>query len=67
MPKAKPSKSYQQLNQELSEIIAWFESGDAQVDEALTKYQKATGLITEIKAYLNSTENTLKKINAKLE
>ncbi len=65
MPK-KIKINYRQLNEELSEIILWFESGEADVDEALAKYEKAQQIISEIEDYLKSAENQLRKLNVKL-
>ncbi len=65
MPK-KTKINYRQLNEELSEIILWFESGEADVDEALAKYEKAQQIISEIEDYLKSAENQLRKLNVKL-
>ncbi len=65
MPK-KTKINYRQLNEELSEIILWFESGEADVDEALAKYEKAQKIISEIEDYLKSAENQLRKLNVKL-
>ena len=65
MPKTNP-KNYQQLDRQLAEIIAWFESGNAQVDQAIAKYEQALKIIAQIENYLKTAENRLRKINAKL-
>ncbi len=65
MPKTNP-KNYQQLERQLAEIIAWFESGNAQVDQAIAKYEQALKIIAQIENYLKTAENRLRKINAKL-
>ena len=59
---ATKAKTYQQLAEELAEIIAWFEGGDVDLDQALAKYQKAVKLIAEMEDYLKTAQNQLKKI-----
>lgn len=66
MPKTNKTTSYRELNDELAKIILWFESGEADVDEALTKYDQAQKIIAEIEKYLKSAENRLRKLNANL-
>jgi exodeoxyribonuclease VII small subunit len=59
---ATKAKTYQQLAEELAEIIAWFEGGDVDLDQALAKYQQAVKLIAEMEDYLKTAQNQLKKI-----
>ena len=67
MPKSNPkAQNYNQLNTQLAEIIAWFESGAAEVDQAIAKYEQALELIAQIEKYLKQAENKLTKINADL-
>lgn len=66
MPKLNKPKNYKELSAELSELTAWFESGEGQVDEALAKYEHALRVIAEMEKYLKTAENKLRKINAKL-
>jgi len=62
MVKTKSEKSYSQLSAELAEIIEWFEAGDADLDQALAKYQKASELIEQMEKYLKTATNKIKKI-----
>lgn len=62
---ADKKKTYQQMNEELSELMAWFESEQVDLDQAVAKYEKVTALITEMENYLKSAENKIKKIAAK--
>lgn len=55
------------LNEELAEIMAWFESEQADLDQAVTKYEQASKLLAEMEAYLKTAENKIKKISAKFE
>jgi exodeoxyribonuclease VII small subunit len=54
--------SYASLSAELAEIIAWFENGEADLDEAIVKYEQASKLIKQLEDYLKTTENKIEKI-----
>lgn len=45
---------------QLIELLDWFDSGEADLDKALTNYQKAEVLIKQLEAYLKETEQKLK-------
>jgi len=64
---AERKKSYQELNEQLAEIMAWFESEEVDLDQAVTKYEQATKLLAEMEDYLKSAENKIKKIATKFE
>ena len=64
MVKKAATKSYADLSAQLSEIMAWFESGEVELDEAMAKYQEATKLIEQMETYLKTAANKIKKINA---
>lgn len=55
------------MSAELAEIIEWFESDKVNLDEAVTRYEQALKLISEIETYLKSAENKIKKISTKFE
>lgn len=61
----KPSKSYRQMSEELAELIAWFESEQVDLDEAVIKYEQAVRLLDEMEKYLKTAETKIKKIAAK--
>jgi exodeoxyribonuclease VII small subunit len=54
--------NYQTLNNELQELIDWFESTELNIDEALPKYEQALKIIKEMEKYLNTASNRIKKI-----
>jgi len=52
-----------QLQQELDELLLWFESDKVDLDEAVKKYERGTQLVKELEARLKIAENTIKKIS----
>jgi exodeoxyribonuclease VII small subunit len=59
---AKKSRTYSQMQNELGEIINWFESDSFDLEEALNKYNEANKLVNEIKQYLTEAENKVSKL-----
>lgn len=60
-------KTYKQMNEELAEILAWFEGEQVDLDKAVAKYEQAMKLLAEMEKYLKTAENKIKKISAKFE
>jgi exodeoxyribonuclease VII small subunit len=58
-------KSYREMAEQLDQIMAWFESGDLDIDEAVNKYEEATKLLEQMEKYLKTAENKIKKITTK--
>ena len=56
-------KSYKELQEELNLIISELQSEEIDIDQAVSKFEQATKIIKEIKLYLDTAENTLKKVN----
>lgn len=68
MPKSpKATKSYRQLSDELAELLSWFESDDLDLDQAISKYEQAMEVITEMEKYLKTAENKIQKISLKFK
>ncbi|HEU5004868.1 MAG TPA: exodeoxyribonuclease VII small subunit [Candidatus Saccharimonadales bacterium] len=63
----KPTKTYRQMNEELAEILAWFESEQVDLDQAVAKYEQAMKLLASMEDYLKTAENKIKKIATKFE
>lgn len=55
-------KNYRQLSDELTQIMAWFEGGDIDLDQALIKYEEAMSVLAQMESHLKSAENKVKKI-----
>lgn len=64
MAKAASSKTYKEMSEELDNILAWFESGDVDLDKAVQKYGQAQKLLDEMENYLKTAENKIRKIAA---
>ncbi|MBA3757615.1 exodeoxyribonuclease VII small subunit [Candidatus Saccharibacteria bacterium] len=56
-------KSYSQINEQLAEIIEWFENSEINIDEALAKYESAMKMIAEMEEQLKTAKNKIKKIS----
>jgi exodeoxyribonuclease VII small subunit len=67
MAQSKKPASYQQMADELNNLIEWFESDNVNLDEAVDKYEKAMELLAKMEAYLKSAENQVKKIAIKFD
>lgn len=53
---------YQAARAELDELMAWFESGDVAVDEAIKKYERAEELLKQLDAYLGDMQAKIVQI-----
>lgn len=62
MAKSEQTKNYQQMSEQLADILAWFESETVDIDQAITKYKEAAKLINKMEEYLKTAENKIKKI-----
>jgi exodeoxyribonuclease VII small subunit len=62
---ADKTKDYKALSASLSEIIAWFESDEVDLDSAVKKYEQALAVMKQMQTYLDTAENKIKKISAK--
>lgn len=59
-------KNYNELQQELNEILQWFSNEeDFSLDVAVEKYQRGNQIIKELTQYLADTKNTIKQMKIK--
>jgi exodeoxyribonuclease VII small subunit len=67
MPKNKPASDfkYAEALKELEEITSYLESNDADLDEAIKKFERGSELASKIEEHLKTTENTIKTIRSK--
>jgi len=55
-------RNYRQMDEDLSKLMAWFESEDVDLDEALVKYEQAAKLIDQMEKYLKVAKIKITKI-----
>ena len=59
-------KNYNELQQELNEILQWFSNEEVfSLDVAVEKYQRGNEIINELTQYLADTKNTIKQMKIK--
>lgn len=58
---------YRKLNDELDEILERLQSGELSIDEAVPAYERGMQLVKELEAYLQSAENRITEVQAKLQ
>jgi exodeoxyribonuclease VII small subunit len=58
---------YQNLKQELDEIIMKLQDDGTSIDESLQLYERGVAITAKLTDYLQKAENKLLKINAQLE
>jgi len=66
MAKNQP-KNYQQLSEELNQLIDWFEGDAVNLDEAVDKYEQAMALLKRMEDHLKTAENKVKKISVSFD
>ncbi|MEI6249299.1 MAG: exodeoxyribonuclease VII small subunit [bacterium] len=54
---------YKKLSTELDEILDKLRSGDVDIDESITYYEKGNKIISDLEKYLKESENRFKKIS----
>lgn len=56
-------KSYEKIKAELDAEIAWFESGNVTIQEAVEHYKKAKKLLAELEDILDKTKLEIQKLD----
>lgn len=49
---------------ELEAIVAWFDSGEVNLDQAVEKFERGSALAKELKSDISDIENKVKKLQA---
>lgn len=62
MKQVKQTKSYAEMKQQLDEIVSSMQSGELDIDETITAHAKATQILADLEAYLETAKNTIQKI-----
>lgn len=55
-------KSLSDLQTELESVINWFESDEADIDQAEAQYQRGLEIAEELKSRLEETKNNITKL-----
>lgn len=56
------TNNFEAKMKELEEIVAWFDSADVNLDQALEKFERGTKLAKELKANISDVENKVRKL-----
>lgn len=64
---SKETVDLNQLMAQLDEIVAWFNAGDVDIEQAAKKFDEGVKLAEQIKRRLAETENKVNQIKLKLE
>jgi len=62
---ANQQASYQEMANELNDILLELQAEDLDIDTAVKQYERGLELVRELEAYLKSAENTVSKLKAK--
>ena len=65
MPKKKSDIDFGKAFAELEAIAQWFEQGEPDLTQGLTKFERAMMLAKELKVHLEQAENKIKEIKLK--
>lgn len=66
MSKKKSEPDFASGFQELEEIANWFERGEPDLNQGLTKFARASELAESLRKRLTEAENTIKEIRARV-
>lgn len=64
---SKETVDLNQLMAQLDKIVAWFNAGDVDIEQAAKKFDEGVKLAEQIKQRLAETENKVNQIKLKLE
>lgn len=64
---SKKTVDLNQLMAQLDEIVAWFNAGNVDIEQAAKKFDEGVKLAEQIKQRLAETENKVNQIKLKLE
>lgn len=60
MPKT--DDNYDEMSEELSDIIQSLQSGESNLDQSVKKYERGIELISKLEKYLKEVENKITKL-----
>lgn len=53
---------YQKTKAELDDLLAWFQSSEVSIDEAMKKYQRGEEFLKQLEKYLNDSKARVERI-----
>lgn len=59
------TQSYQELSEQLDDLLARLQHPDIQIDEAVELYEKGLALVEQLETHLKQAENTVEKLKLK--
>ncbi len=63
----KQSASFQELSQELDEVMSNLQAEDIDIEDAVKAYERGMTIVQELEKQLKITENKVKKIKLQFE
>ena len=57
-------KNSTELQQELDDILAWFQSDEANLDEAVEKFKRGKEIVTLLEKHLEQAKNTITSVTS---
>lgn len=67
MSNKKQQKTIDQKRQELAELLAWFESDDFSIEQAIERFTEAEALAKDIEAELMQQKNTIIELKQRFD
>ncbi|HSW37852.1 MAG TPA: exodeoxyribonuclease VII small subunit [Candidatus Saccharimonadales bacterium] len=61
----KNNKPFADRLRELEDLLAWFESDEFDIDQAVENYEKGVRLVKELEEHLKTAENKVTKLKVK--
>lgn len=55
-------ESYRDLREELDGILLKLQSGDLDIEDATSQYERATQIVDKLEAYIQTAENKITKV-----
>jgi len=55
--------NFNKAYQEMQQIVEWFEKDEIDLEEGIKKFEEGSGLVKEMKKYLDTMEHTIKELN----
>lgn len=55
-------ENYRDLREELDSILLKLQSGDLDIEDATTQYERATQIVDKLETYIKTAENKITKV-----